>query len=186
MASTSNYLRHVFSYESLTLARGLDVGLPDGWEPEFESYLTYVFQYHVKIPDHNFDYVAGVDVSRIAAYEGLRTTASAAVLSDRPSNINVMADTSVEHILSEGPQAVGVGSASKTCVRTLITSKHACLPDKSELLINRLRQDRSHSISQSLRYTQTAPSLRHLCCWYQNNSWVMVGVSRCFGPFESR
>lgn len=126
------FFRHAFSYDSLTWARELDVGFPDGWEPEFGNYLEEIYQYHLKNPDHNSGHLSGVGVSQVAAFKGLRTTASAAFLSDHPSNLTIVTESPVERILFEGRQAVGVKVASKICKMMFNSSQDAYLPEKNE------------------------------------------------------
>ena len=122
MALMGNFLRHVFIYDSLTWERKLDVGFPDGWEPEFGSYLTDVYENHLRNPDHNSGHPLGVGVCQIAAFKGQRTTASAAFLSDNPPNLTVMTESPVERVLFQGRQAIGVKVANKICMMTLNSS----------------------------------------------------------------
>ena len=69
---------------------------------------------------------------QIAAYEGLRVTASAAFLSDSPSNLTVMTESAVERVLFEGRKAVGVEVGGKTCKLMPILIQDACFPETSE------------------------------------------------------
>ena len=68
---------------------------------------------------------------QVAAFKGLRTTASAAFLSDNPSNLTVMTDSPVERVLFESRSAVGVKVANKICKMMLNSSRDACLPENS-------------------------------------------------------
>ena len=131
MALMGNLFRHVLSYDSLTWTRPLDVGFPDGWEPEFGAYLRDVYQSHLKNPDHNSGHLPGVGVCQVAAFKGLRTTASAAFLSDNSSNLTVMTESPVERVLFEGRSAVGVKVANKICKFMLNSSRDPCLPENS-------------------------------------------------------
>lgn len=63
---------------------------------------------------------------QIAAYKGLRVTASAAFLSDSPSNLTVMTESAAERVLFEGRKAVGVKLAGKTCKLMPKLLQHAC------------------------------------------------------------
>lgn len=115
---------------SLTFARPIDVGFPDGWEPEFGSYLSDVYQHHLRNPDHNSGNLSGVGVSQVAAFEGLRVTASAAFLSNVPSNLTVMTQSAVERVLFEDRRAVGVDVGGTTCKTRRTFTQNACFPNK--------------------------------------------------------
>lgn len=92
----------------------IDVGYPDGWEAEFGSYLSDVYQHHPRNPDPNSGNLSGVGVCQVAAFNRLRVTASAAFLSHVPSNLTVMTGSAVERVLFEGQRVVGVKVAGET------------------------------------------------------------------------
>lgn len=82
-------------------------------------FIDDVCQYYPRNPDHNSGDLLGVGISQVAAFEGRRATASAAFLSDVPSNLTIMTEAAVERVLFEGRQAVGIKVADKICKRIL-------------------------------------------------------------------
>ncbi len=54
-------------------------------------------------------------MSQVAAFKGRRVTASAAFLSDVPSNLTILTESAIERILFDGRRAVGVQVSDRAC-----------------------------------------------------------------------
>lgn len=89
----------------------VDVGLTD-WEPQFGEFLNGVYEHYPKNLDINSGDPLGASVCQVSARNGRRTTASAAYLSDVPSNLTIITDVIVEKILFDQNSAVGVRTST--------------------------------------------------------------------------
>jgi len=92
----------------LTIARSVDVGLTEHWDPSLGEFLEKLHQFYPKNLDHNSGNPLGVSVCQVSATNGHRITASEAYLSTTPTNLTVMTDTTAARILCEGQKAVGI------------------------------------------------------------------------------
>ena len=95
----------------------VDVGLA-AWEREFGTFLDGVHEYYPRNLDVNSGDPLGANVCQVSARDGHRTTASGAYLSDVPSNLTILTDVTIEKILFNEDNAIGVttneGKNSKT------------------------------------------------------------------------
>jgi choline dehydrogenase-like flavoprotein len=91
----------------------LDVSYPATWGPGLKLVLEGAKRQRFRLADlYSGD--LGMGVPAVTAYNGLRTTASTAYLSDPPSNLHILTDTVVTRVMFEGNRAIGVQLADGT------------------------------------------------------------------------
>ena len=95
----------------------VEVSVAENWDPSLGGFLDKLYQHHPKNLDHNSGHPLGVSICQVSAFNGHRTTASGAYLSDPPSNLTIMTGTAVTRILFQDQKAVGLelpGKKSQT------------------------------------------------------------------------
>ena len=94
--------------------RKVDVGFPECWDPDFGTYLDYIYQDgYPKALDINSGNPIGIGVLQSSILKRSRVTAAAAFLTDRPANLTVMTNCVVERVIHDGRQITGVALSDR-------------------------------------------------------------------------
>ncbi|KAL8720282.1 MAG: hypothetical protein Q9181_007933 [Wetmoreana brouardii] len=93
----------------------VDVGFPDGWDPEFGTYLKGVYHdgYPVALDINNGNPI-GLGVMQHSISKRYRVTAASAFLLDRSSNLTIMTGKVVERVINDGQKITGVALSERT------------------------------------------------------------------------
>ncbi|KAL9602213.1 MAG: hypothetical protein Q9179_002617 [Wetmoreana sp. 5 TL-2023] len=92
----------------------VDVGFPDGWDPEFGTYLKGV--YHDGYPatlDINNGNPIGLGILQSSISKRSRVTAASAFLLDKPSNLTIITGKVVERVINDGQKITGVALSER-------------------------------------------------------------------------